>query len=221
MVADYFSIAFLRTLHHVAETNQDAARLALEAGIDVELPSPNAYGDPLLAGVADSSIDEKLVDRAVARVLRQKCELGLLDPGWAPTEADEVDLDDPGSRQVALQLARRSVVLLTNDGALPLRAGSRLAVVGPRADTYQALLGCYSFPMHVLVHYDGFERGLEIRTVREVLADSHDVTYAPGCSVLEGTDERDRRGRRGCGRGRRLRRRARRPGRPVRQRHVG
>lgn len=189
VVADYFSIAFLRTLHHVAQTSEEAARLAIEAGIDVELPSPNAYADPLLAGVADSTIDEKLVDRAVARVLRQKCELGLLDPDWRPAEATEVDLDDPGSRRVALELARRSVVLLSNDGSLPLRPAARLAVVGPRADTYQAMLGCYSFPMHVLVHYEGIDRGLEIRTVREVLAESHAVTYAMGCPVLGGTDE--------------------------------
>jgi beta-xylosidase len=188
VVADYFSIAFLRTLHHVAETNQEAAGLALHAGIDVELPSPNAYADPLLAGVADGAIDEKLVDRAVTRVLRQKCELGLLDPDWSPTEAGEVDLDDPESRRVALELARRSTVLLSNDGVLPLAPQARLAVVGPRADTYQAMLGCYSFPMHVLVHYEGIERGLEVRTVREALTESHEVTYAPGCGVLDGSD---------------------------------
>ncbi len=188
VVADYFSVAFLRTLHHVAATDQEAAGLALQAGIDVELPSPNAYADPLLAGVADSSIDEKLVDRAVTRVLRQKCELGLLDPHWSPTEATEVDLDDPGSRRVALELAHRSTVLLSNDGVLPLAPEARLAVVGPRADTYQAMLGCYSFPMHVLVHYEGLERGLEIRTVREALEQSHAVAHAPGCGVLDGTD---------------------------------
>ncbi|GAB2859071.1 glycoside hydrolase family 3 N-terminal domain-containing protein [Nocardioides pacificus] len=189
LAADYFSVAFLETLHHVAESPQEAARLALEAGIDIELPSPNAYAGPLLAGVADGSIDEKLVDRALERVLRQKCDLGLLDPDWAPVEADELDLDDPESRDLALRLARRSAVLLSNDGTLPLRPEARLAVVGPRADTYQAMLGCYSFPMHVLVHHEGVDRGLEIRTVREALADSYDVTYALGCPVLGGSDE--------------------------------
>jgi beta-xylosidase len=188
VVADYFSIAFLETLHHVADGPGEAAALALRAGIDVELPSTNAYGEPLLAAVAEGAVDEKLVDRAVERVLRQKCELGLLDPGWAPAESSEVDLDDAGSRGLALELARRSVVLLANDGALPLRDGSRLAVVGPRADTGQAMLGCYSFPMHVLVHHDGLATGLEIRTVREALADSHDVVHALGCPVLGGDD---------------------------------
>jgi beta-xylosidase len=189
VVADYFSIAFLRTLHHVAESSQDAARLAIEAGIDVELPSVHAYADPLLAAVAAGTVDEKVVDRALSRVLQQKCELGLLDPGWQPVEPAEVDLDDAESRDLALELARRSVVLLANDGTLPLAPTTRLAVVGPRADTFEAMLGCYSFPMHVLVHYDGIDRGLEIRTVREALADSFEVAYAPGCPVLGGSDE--------------------------------
>ena len=189
VVADYFSVAFLRTLHHVASTTGEAARLALEAGIDVELPSPNAYADPLLAAVTDGLVDEKLVDRALTRALTQKCELGLLDPDWTPAEVDQVDLDDPESRAVARDLARRSVVLLSNDGSLPLREGCRLAVVGPRADTAQAMMGCYSFPMHVLVHYPGTDVGLEVRTVREALADTFDVSYALGCPVLGGTDE--------------------------------
>ncbi|WP_121251708.1 beta-glucosidase family protein [Nocardioides ferulae] len=188
VVADYFSIAFLRTLHKVAETNEDAARLALSAGIDVELPSPNVYTEPLLAAVAAGTLDEKLVDRALERVLRQKCELGLLDPDWAPAEAADVELDEPESRALALELARRSVVLLANDGTLPLASRARLAVVGPRADTFQAMLGCYSFPMHVLVHYDGIERGVEIRTLREALSDTHEVSYAAGGSVVTADD---------------------------------
>ncbi|WP_253943807.1 beta-glucosidase [Nocardioides marmotae] len=194
VVADYFSIAFLESLHHVAEDLEEAARLALEAGIDVELPSINAYGGPLLAAVAAGLVDEKLVDRALLRVLRQKCELGLLDPGWAPAEAGTgsdpiLDLDPPEARALALEVARRSVVLLANEGgALPLAPGARLAVVGPRADTPEAMLGCYSFPMHVLVHHPGTEPGLEIRTVREALAETFEVTSALGCPVLGGSD---------------------------------
>ncbi|MDN4160884.1 glycoside hydrolase family 3 N-terminal domain-containing protein [Nocardioides abyssi] len=191
VVADYFSIAFLESLHHVAEGIDEAARLALDAGIDVELPSTNAYGEPLLAAVGAGLVDEKLVDRALERVLRQKCELGLLDPGWQPVEPspDGVDLDPAESRELALEVARRSVVLLANEGdALPLAPGTRLAVVGPRADTPEAMLGCYSFPMHVLVHHPGTEPGLEIRTVREALAETFDVTSALGCPVLGGSD---------------------------------
>ena len=188
VAADYFSVAFLEALHGVAEDLGAAAGLALEAGIDVELPSLNAFGEPLLAAIASGEVDEKLIDRALHRVLRQKCDLGLLDADWAPAEPEDVDLDDPVSRGLALELARRSVVLLANDGTLPLAPDARLAVVGPRANTFQAMLGCYSFPMHVMVHHPGDDPGVEIRTVREALADSFDVTYALGCPVVGGTD---------------------------------
>ncbi|WP_036507760.1 beta-glucosidase family protein [Nocardioides sp. URHA0020] len=188
VASDYFSVAFLQTLHGVADSLAEAGVLALEAGIDVELPSTNAFGEPLLDALASGRVEEKTVDQALSRVLRQKCELGLLDPGWAPAEVTDVDLDDPESRALALELARRSVVLLANDGSLPLAAGAPIAVVGPRADTSEAMLGCYSFPMHVLVHHPGVEDGVEIRTVREVLSDTYDVSYALGCPVLGGEE---------------------------------
>ena len=125
VTADYFSVAFLQSLHHVAASLGEAAALALEAGIDVELPSVKAFGAPLLAALADGVVDEKVVDRALSRVLQQKCELGLLDEGWAPLEPADVDLDGPESRALALELARRSLVLLANDGTPP--AGCRHA----------------------------------------------------------------------------------------------
>lgn len=189
LAADYFSVAFLQTLHGIAGDLGEAAALALEAGIDIELPSTNAFGRPLLDALAAGLVEEKTVDTALIRVLRQKCELGLLDPGWAPAEPDDVDLDAPEARELALRLARRSVVLLANDGTLPLQTGARLVVVGPRADTFEAMLGCYSFPMHVLVHHPEVEAGLEIRSVREALAADHEVTYALGVPVVGGTDE--------------------------------
>jgi beta-glucosidase len=189
VAADYFSVAFLETLHHVAASPEEAAGLALAAGIDVELPAVNAFGAPLLAAVTAGVVDEKLVDRALCRVLTQKCELGLLDPDWAPAEPANVDLDPPASRRVALELAQRSVVLLANDGTLPLREGTRVAVVGPRADTPEAMVGCYSFPRHVLLHYPGLELGVDIPTVREAVAETLEVTHVLGCPVLGGTDE--------------------------------
>ncbi len=86
VVADYFSVAFLHTLHGVAGTRAEAAALALRAGIDVELPTADCYGGPLLAALADGTVDIAVADRAVRRVLTQKCELGLLDPDW-PADA--------------------------------------------------------------------------------------------------------------------------------------
>jgi beta-xylosidase len=196
VVADYFSIAFLQTLHGVAGSPAQAAALALAAGVDVELPTVTCYGEPLLEAVRDGLVPESLVDRALERVLRQKCEMGLLDKDWAAEPAamseDGFELDDTDSRAVARDLARRSVVLLDNDGTLPLRRGLRLAVVGPRASDAGAMLGCYSFPLHVGVHHPDVPFGVEIPTMVDALrADpaGYDVVYADGCPVLGGSDE--------------------------------
>ena len=196
VVADYFSIAFLQTLHGVAGSPAEAAARALEAGIDVELPTVSCFGAPLVEAVRSGAVDEALVDRALRRVLLQKCELGLLDPDWSPDAPAVLDgeavLDTDESRAVAGELARRSVVLLANDGTLPLRPGLRLAVVGPRADTAQAMLGCYSFPMHVGVHHPEVPVGVHIPTLADALRaapEAYDVVVREGCPVLGGDDE--------------------------------
>jgi beta-glucosidase len=189
VVADYFAVSFLHTLHHVAGSPGDAAGQALAAGIDVELPMVSAYGSPLVEAVESGAVDVDLVDRAVRRVLLQKCELGLLDADWSPPAPQAVEMDDPESRAVALELAQRSIVLLRNDGTLPLAPGKRLAVIGPRANEATATLGCYSFPLHVGVEHPDVPIGVEIPTVLDALGADYDVTYAQGCPVLGGDDE--------------------------------
>src|SRR5690606_33670378 len=79
VVADYFAVAFLEVMHRVAADRGDAAAQALTAGIDVELPSGDAYLAPLIERVRDGRFDEAYLDRAVIRVLTQKEQLGLLD----------------------------------------------------------------------------------------------------------------------------------------------
>ncbi|MFD0026352.1 glycoside hydrolase family 3 N-terminal domain-containing protein [Streptomyces sp. NPDC058382] len=198
VVADYFAIGFLETLHKVAGSRADAARLALRAGVDVELPTVRSYGDELVSAVQDGAVPEELVDRALRRVLLQKCELGLLDPGWNPLPAllrdagpkqarDTIDLDPPRNRALARQLAEQAVVLLANPGGtLPLSGGKRIAVVGPRADDALAMLGCYSFPSHVGVLHPEAAMGIDIPTVLDSLRAEFPgatVDSAPGCEV--------------------------------------
>ncbi|MFD5833232.1 glycoside hydrolase family 3 N-terminal domain-containing protein [Streptomyces collinus] len=189
VVADYFGIAFLQTLHRVAGTPAEAAHAALTAGIDVELPTVRCYGRPLLEAVRAGEVPEELVDRAARRVLLQKCELGLLDEDWAPEPGTAVDLDSTGNRILARRLAEESVVLLDNpDGLLPLAPDTRIAVAGPRAADALAMLGCYSFPSHVLTHHPEVPAGIEIPTVldalRSELPDAK-VTFAQGCDVTD------------------------------------
>jgi len=192
VVADYFSVSFLQTLHGVAGDQAESAGLALTAGIDVELPTVNCYGPPLIEAVGDGRIDVRWVDRALERVLRQKLELGLLDPSWSPDPAPEqhFDLDDDDSRALARKLAQESVVLLANDGTLPLAPGRRLALIGPQADASSAMLGCYSFPMHVGPQFEGTPLGVEVPTLLDsVRALGFEPAFAPGCTVLGGTDD--------------------------------
>jgi beta-xylosidase len=174
VVADYFAVAFLEVMHAVARDRAEAAELALTAGIDVELPVGDAYLAPLADAVRAGRVPVELVDRAVLRALRQKEELGLLEPEAFEDEPPaHVDLDTPRHRDIARRLAEESVVLLSNDGLLPLAgrgaAPTRIAVIGPNAHRSEALMGCYSFANHVLAHHPEFPIAVEMPTVLEAL----------------------------------------------------
>jgi beta-xylosidase len=183
VVADYFGIAFLRTLHGIAGSWAEAAAAALSAGVDVELPTVKTFGAPLIEAVTSGLVDEKVVDRALRRVLKQKVELGLLDLGWSAVPpvlrqrdldvVDDlrgtIDLDTASNRAIAKAVAEQSIVLLSNDGTLPLASPRRIALIGPNADLPNAVLGCYSFPAHVGVQHPELPVGLALPTLAESL----------------------------------------------------
>jgi beta-xylosidase len=199
VVSDYYAIAFLQTQHAVASTPAEAAALALDAGLDVELPSVACYGPALVTAVREGQVRAGLVDRAAARVLRQKCELGLLDPGWpaaaggqdSPAAAGAViDLDPPAHRALARRLAEESVVLLANAGdrgpALPLRPDASIAVIGPLANDPLAFFGCYSMPRHLGGRYAEAAEGPPVTTVLDALRaelPAATISHASGCTV--------------------------------------
>ncbi|MEU9471799.1 glycoside hydrolase family 3 N-terminal domain-containing protein [Streptomyces avermitilis] len=192
VVSDYWSLPFLVNAHRVAADLPEAGALALRAGIDVELPDQRGFGDALVHAVEQELVDEDLVDRAVRRVLRQKVELGLLDPGWDPRppalRADELDLDKPESRRLAHAVARSSAVLLSNDGVLPLPATGRIALIGPCADDVRTMFGCYSFPNHVLAERDDLGNGVEAVSLRNALAEelpSVHWEFTEGCPIRD------------------------------------
>lgn len=192
VVADYFGVAFLELMHGIAADRGEAAARALEAGVDIELPTGDAYLAPLVERVRAGELDEAYLDRAVLRALAQKEELGLLEPDAFEGEPPAVvELDTARHRDIAFRLAAESLVLLSNEGVLPLAAGAeRVAVIGPNADRAAALQGCYSFANHVLAHHPDHEVGFEIPTVREALAAAlpeAQVVFEPGSDV-EGDD---------------------------------
>lgn len=182
VVADYFGVAFLHTLHDIAEGTAEAGALALQAGVDVELPTGNAYLEPLKELIEAGTVDVALVDRALERVLRQKIDLGVTADAPRP---DRGDLDPPAAREIARRIGEESVVLLTNDGSLPLRAGGTIAVIGPNADSAEGLLGNYSFTNHVDVP-EGTPIGISVPTVLDALREelpTSTVRHAFGCTV--------------------------------------
>jgi beta-xylosidase len=183
VVSDYWSVVFLLNMHRVAATPGEAGALSLAAGIDVELPHVRCYGEPLAEAVRAGAVPEELVDRAARRVLRQKGELGLLDPGWTSIVPDgALDIDPPSHRALARELADRSIVLLANDGTLPLRAG-QVALIGPCAADPLPFLGCYSYPNHgVMAHHPEMPIGIEVPTLLDALPHA---LYAPGCHVQD------------------------------------
>ncbi|HXT87691.1 MAG TPA: glycoside hydrolase family 3 N-terminal domain-containing protein [Trebonia sp.] len=193
VVSDYYAVSFLELQHAVAADQGEAAALALAAGLDVELPGTRCFGAPLLGLAATGEVPLEVIDRAAARVLRQKLDLGLLDPTWS-SQSDQAavapDLDPPAQRDIARRLAEESVILVANaSGTLPLAASAKVAVVGPLADEPLAFFGCYSMPRH-LGHTRQIDEaddaaGVEVATVVDALrAEGVTVSgYAPGCTV--------------------------------------
>src|SRR5580692_4225293 len=144
VVSDYFGIDDLRALHHVTANSADAAKMALEAGVDVELPAADAYHS-LVGQVRDGRIAESTVDQAVARVLREKFLTGLFDNPYVDPGYAEKITNSPEHQRLALHAAREAIILLKNqNNLLPLDKSKykRIAVIGPNAADVH--LGGYS-----------------------------------------------------------------------------
>ncbi|MDQ3802911.1 MAG: glycoside hydrolase family 3 C-terminal domain-containing protein [Acidobacteriota bacterium] len=146
VVSDYYGIPQMVSLHKVAADKPEAARAALEAGVDIELPDPEAY--PSLARlVREGQVSEAALDRAVARHLRAKFLLGLFENPYVAPERTARVTNSQAHRALAAEAARRSLVLLKNENHLLPLDRNRLrsvAVIGPNAD--RAHLGGYSDP---------------------------------------------------------------------------
>jgi beta-glucosidase len=173
VVSDYWAVTFLEKMHRVAATTEEAGEIALAAGMDVELPETSAFFG-LADAVEAGRVPQDVLDTAVRRVLRQKIELGLLDPGWepAPPNAGAVELDHPDNRALARTMAERSIVLVRNENQiLPLaETARRIAVIGPSAAQPRTYLGCYTFPNHVLSRFEEHGAGIELQPLLDALA---------------------------------------------------
>jgi beta-glucosidase len=214
VASDYAGVSMLRTMHHLTDDLAVVADLALRAGVDLELPSTAAYAEPLLAALEDGRIDEAVLDAAVHRVLRMKIRLGLFERPYVeeprPAELDALRAVESAA---ALELARRSIVLVRNAGVLPLGEGlGRVAVIGPIADSARDLLGDYSHLVHmetlammrgqdnafgVTASTEAIVIGDELAGRRTILDELRsrlgsagvEVVHEAGAGILDGTDE--------------------------------
>ena len=173
VVSDLESIDGIYASHHVAKDRQEAGEMALKAGVDVDLGA-HCYA-LLKESVEAGRLDMAYVDRAVKRVLIRKFEAGLFDNPYLPEDAAD-GVRSPENVEVAAQAARESVTLLKNNGILPLRAGTRIALIGPNADNQYNQLGDYTAPQapeSVVTMLDG------LRSAGAA------VTYVKGCAIRD------------------------------------
>lgn len=145
VVSDYRSVIGIYEKHKVASSLEETAKLALEAGLDVELPRVEVYGEALLKAVKEGLISEEVLNEAVRRVLRVKFLIGLFDnPFTDPDRAEKICCCEE-HRKLALEAARKAIVLLKNENkVLPLDKSKvkKIAVLGPLSDELR--LGGYS-----------------------------------------------------------------------------
>jgi beta-glucosidase len=156
VVSDYFTVAQLADYHHLTSSRTEAARLALEAGIDIELPTPDGYADPLLRGLESGQIDIALVDTCVRRVLSAKFAWGLFDNPYVDEGRVVEVFARPEAVALSKRIAQQSIVLLKNaDNLLPLSPSlRRIAVIGPSAHSARLLQGDYHYPAHMENMFD-------------------------------------------------------------------
>ncbi|MGE5375352.1 MAG: glycoside hydrolase family 3 protein, partial [Bacteroidota bacterium] len=204
VVSDYEAVLMLNNFHKIAASEACAAAMALKAGIDVELPAVVCYGSPLQSALDNGEIDLGLVDLAVERHLRKKFELGLFENPYVDEEKVLEVFETDEQRQLARRVARQSMVLLKNDGLLPLQRGIRtLAVIGPNADDARTQLADYSYTAmrHLMqlkapensafidLDVDALERhNIKVTTVlegiRATAPSDTTILYARGCQNL-------------------------------------
>jgi beta-glucosidase len=177
VVSDWFAIQQLIDRHHVASDPAEAARRALNATVDIELPDPAAYAT-LVDQVKAKKVSMQAIDGAVRRLLRPKFMLGLFENPFVDVAAAERISGAESTRPLALEAAQQAMILLRNEGGLlPLRAGAhgRIAVIGPHAG--EVLLGGYAgVPLHAVSILEG---------IRTRVAESATVEYAEGVRITE------------------------------------
>jgi len=183
VVADYIGISLLYQHHNLARDPAEAAAMAFNAGVDIELPADDCAAH-LGEAVRRGLISVGTIDVIVRRILTEKMRVGLFEKPYADEEA--IELQAPSAVELAREVARQSVVVLGNDGVLPLDPAKRIALIGPTADDPLALLCGYSFPVHLILN-DAGESASQVVTPRAAFEKTFPgrIDYAKGCFIIE------------------------------------
>jgi len=175
--SDYYALTQLQELHHVVNDKTEAAKLAIETGVDVETPDPDVF-PALVQLVKDNKVSQATLDRSVARVLRAKFLLGLFEHPFVDENRAVQITNSQSNQALAAEAARRSIVLLkNNNNLLPLDRGAlkSIAVIGPNANRIH--LGGYS---------DRPGRGISVlQGITDKVGSAIKVNYAEGCKITQ------------------------------------
>ncbi len=183
VVSDYYAVTELNLREEavsnaVARDKDEAAILAVEAGVSIELPDPDCYPN-LVQLVKDGRVPESLIDELIAPMLQYKFELGLFEDPYVDAELYEYEERLEGERTLALNAAHEVITLLKNDdNLLPLNPNKKykIAVIGPNAN--RLLLGGYSgTPVYNVTVLDG---------IKEKVGKNVEVLYSEGCRLTVG-----------------------------------
>ena len=184
VVSDYYAIEDMARLHHIAKDNAAAGERALLAGVDVDLPEGAGFKD-LARSVREGRVPQSAVDNAVRRLLTMKFNAGLFDNPW-PDLAKAKTSNGPEGVALARLAAERSLVLLKNNGALPLAlpdsASAKkptIAVIGPNADVAR-LGGYYGEPRASVTPLQG---------IRAAVGSRANVVHALGVEIIDGDSD--------------------------------
>ena len=181
-VSDYSGVAHTHEDQHVEETMEEAALRCMAAGMDVELPSEHGYSEGLEDLFATGKADMAILDQAVLRVLTAKFRTGLFEHPFALAgeELNHAFFDD-GDRELTLRSARESLVLLKNDGTLPIKEKKlTISLIGPHADHANKFFGGYT---HVAMAESTYAVRASIAGVGQEGADGAGIQFVPGTQI--------------------------------------
>ena len=136
-------------MHRIATNVHEAAILAFNAGLEVELPTKVGYGKKFVKAVKSGRVSEEKLNLTVSRILTEKFELGLFETPYVDEDPQKIKriYNDPRNKEVARKIALKSIVLLKNENnLLPIDKDiNSIAVIGPNADSVRNLLGDYTY----------------------------------------------------------------------------